>query len=604
VENAFQSLAEEDQSGLAALVRGFAPPTAEYRKLIRKMLEQDRDSFHAAAVEILKTPGDSKGYHYLISLLAGRDMLLEALSDPALTLDQAVAAARGASLVYSMMDVDMARRLAGDGFSPSQVAPDRAKRMMYILSEISKGTRALGALRSMVRHPDPFLRSKAVLMIGRGERNSGWAQHRLAEADPRVRANAVETLWGRHTEEARAVLQAATSDPHNRVVGNALLGLYRMGDLSAISGLFQMAGGEPELFRTSGAWAMGETADPRFAEVLGRMLGDPSDAVRKRAFESLRRIKKAVARSRQGPHLQVGGRLEAGPDGLRRLELEVARENGEPALVVPLEILLDEDGRPVVDYQVDRRPGAGPLTVVFVFPQAAGPVVSACYRGALNALRWKRPADVWWVVPYTTASDLGGSTVALNEAGVEMATDRAQAETLFDPARERVYFRGMWSAIQRALDPAVEAPGQRRIVVYSENEAGRPEARGDLPSAAGRCGASVSAVCQTPDPMLEDLCRSTEGDFRTAQTAAEFEALVEGAHRAVLDQYMVTYRSVAPEAATVRVRIYQPDGWGETLLAAPNPSLEAAVAKAAACRAPERAAPGNERAETELSTSM
>ncbi len=594
MECAVRDFADEDKTRLAALIRGFAPPAAEYRKLIRKMLEKDRDRFYAAAVEILKTPDDSKGYHYLISLLVGRDMLVETLSDPALTLNQAVAAARSASVVDSMMDVSMARRLAGDGSSPSRVAPDKAKRMMDILSEIAKGPRAVGSLRGMVRHPDPHLRSKAVLMIGREQRNLDWVRHRMAEADPRVRANVVETLWGRRTEEARAALQSAASDPHNRVVGNALLGLYRMSDPSAISGLFQMVTHESELFRASAAWAMGETADPRFAEVLGRMLGDPGNAVRKRAFESLRRIKAAAARSRQGAHLQVGGRLEAGPDGLRRLELEVARESGEPALVVPVEILLDEDGQPVVDYQAERRPGADPLTVVFVFPRPAGPGPSSCHRGALNALRWKRPSDVWWIVPYVTASDQGGSRVALEKAGVEMAADRAQAETLFDPTRERVYFRGVWSALQRAFDPTVAAPGMRRVIVYSETEAGRPETRADVQSAAWRCGASVTAICQEPDPLLEDLCRSTLGDFRIAGTAAEIDACVQAAHRAVLEQYTVTYRSAAPNAAAVRVRINLPDGWGETLLAAPNPSLEAAVAQAVDCRDSARGSAGEE----------
>jgi HEAT repeat protein len=603
VECAVRNFADEDKSRLAALVRGFAP-AAEYRKLIRKMLEQDRDRFYAAAVEILKTPDYSKGYHYLISLLVGRDMLLETLSDPALTLEQAVAAARNASVVYSMMDVSMARRLAGDGASPSRVAPDRAKRMMDILSEIAKGARAVGSLRGMVRHPDPHLRSKAVLMIGREQRNLDWVRHRMAEADPRVRANAVEALWGRHTEEARALLQAATSDPHNRVVGNALLELYRMGHLSAIAGLFRMAGEESALFRASGAWAMGETADPRFAEVLGRMLGDAGDAVRKRAFESLRRIKAAAARSRKGGHLRVGGRLGTGPDGLRRLELEVARENGEPALIVPMEILLDEDGQPVLDYQVERRPGADPLTMAFVFPRPAGPMASSCYRGALNALHWKRPSDVWWVVPYITASERGGSRVALKEAGVEMTGDRAEAETLFDPTRERVYFRGMWGAIERALDPSVAAPGQRRIIVYSEHEAGKPADGADLPAAAEKCGASVIAICQGPDPMLEDLCRSTQGDFRIAGTAAEIDAWVEGAHRAVLEQYTVTYHSAAPNAAAVRVRINLPDGCGETLLAALNPSLEAAVAQAVACRDSAWGSAGTERAAPEISTSV
>ena len=170
------------------------------------------------------------------------------------------------------------------------------------------------------------------------------------------------------------------------MVGNALLELYRGGDISAIAGLFQMVTKESALFRASGAWAMGETADPRFGAVLARMLGDPSKAVRKRAFESLRHIRVAAARVRRRAHLQVGGRLETGPDGLRRVELEVAYENGEPALVMPVEILLDEDGQPIVDYQVERRPGADPLTVAFVFPRPLASAVSPCYRGALNAL--------------------------------------------------------------------------------------------------------------------------------------------------------------------------------------------------------------------------
>jgi len=568
---------DEDKTRLAGLIRGFAANAAENRRLIREMLDQDRDRFYAATVEALKTPDDSKGYRYLISLLMGRDMLLEALSDPALSHDQAVAAARGASQVYSMMDVSLAKTVAGDGFS-QKVAPGRAKRMMDILSELSGGARAIGSLRSMLRHPDPYLRSKAVLMIGRGERGAGWAQHRMVEDDPRVRANVVEALWGRDTEEARALLRSAASDSHNRVVGNALLGLYRLGDLSAVPGLFQMAANASEMCRASGAWAMGETGDPRFAELLARMLGDPSNTVRKRAFESLRQMKAAAARARQGAHLQVGGRLEAGPDGLCRVELEVIRENGEPALVPPLGILVDEEGWPVVDYRVERRPGADPQTVVFVFPRPEESAAPPWGRGALNALRWKRPSDVWGVVWYIAARDRSSSVVSLTEAGVEPTADPAEAEKLFDCTKERLYSRELWGAIERALDPAVAGPGPRRLIVHSERESGTPEGGGDLAAAAMERGASVSAICPAPDPALEDLCRRTQGDFRIAGTPAEVEALVERAHRAALEQYVVTYLGPAPGASAVRVRINLPDGWGETTLAPPGASPRAAVA--------------------------
>jgi hypothetical protein len=127
-----------DKTRLAGLIRGFAANAAENRRLIREMLDRDRDRFYAATVETLKTPNDSKGYRYLISLPMGRAMLLEALADPALSHDQAVAAARSASQLYSMMDVSLAKTVAGDGFS-QKVAPGRAKRMMDILRELSGG---------------------------------------------------------------------------------------------------------------------------------------------------------------------------------------------------------------------------------------------------------------------------------------------------------------------------------------------------------------------------------------------------------------------------------------------------------------------------------
>ena len=130
-------------------------------------------------------------------------MLLEALSDPALTRAEAAAAARSASHVHSMMEVSLARRAVGDGFSPSRVASDRARLMIDILGEISKDPRVLGSLRSMARHPDPHLRSKAVLMIGRQERDAGWAQHRLTEGPARARQRHRGALGAVHGRSAR-----------------------------------------------------------------------------------------------------------------------------------------------------------------------------------------------------------------------------------------------------------------------------------------------------------------------------------------------------------------------------------------------------------------
>src|SRR5205085_1468063 len=105
-------------------------------------------------------------------------------------------------------------------------------RLMEILAAISDGARIFPSLVRLLRHPNPHIRSKAVLMIGRGNRSPKWVRQRLADTDSRIRANAAEALWGVNNDEAREILQSLVHDSNNRVAGNAILGLYRLGDCS------------------------------------------------------------------------------------------------------------------------------------------------------------------------------------------------------------------------------------------------------------------------------------------------------------------------------------------------------------------------------------
>jgi hypothetical protein len=216
-----------------------------------------------------------------------------ALCDPELAPRQALSLARAARDVDPQAEADIARELA----AAAEPSGDwgRAQRLMEILSQISDGTRILPWLMRLLRHSDPYLRSKAVLLVGRGSRGvKSEVRKSLAEPDARVRANAVEALWGIDTEEVRELLRAALRDGNNRVVGNALLSLYRLGDCSVAPDLLEMAGHASAAFRATAAWAIGETGDPRFLAVLARMLNDPSAATRRRAFASLGRMKAAA----------------------------------------------------------------------------------------------------------------------------------------------------------------------------------------------------------------------------------------------------------------------------------------------------------------------
>jgi HEAT repeat protein len=116
----------------------------------------------------------------------------------------------------------------------------------------------------------------------------------MTSEDARVRASAVEALVGRATnaEDARSVFRAALQDKNHRVVGNALVGLYSMGDKSALDEMIVLSKHKDHLFRAAMAWAMGFVKDIRAIPTLREMNSDPSLVVRKRALNSLLMLEK------------------------------------------------------------------------------------------------------------------------------------------------------------------------------------------------------------------------------------------------------------------------------------------------------------------------
>jgi hypothetical protein len=281
---------------LETLVEEFDRDVAGAREQICTLCERDPRAFQDAAVRLLKTWYTSRGIQYVVSLLAASDLLLVALCNPALTRDGAISLARAAMETDAAMDVRLAKTVAEKAGAGLPAAA--AARLMDVLDAVSHGNRIMPSLLRLLRQPDAQLRSKAVLMIGRASRNVKWVQNRLADADPRTRANAVEALWGIDTTEARELLRVAAADSNNRVAGNALFALHRMGDAWAEPELLKMATAESAAFRASAVWAMSETGDPCFLEAVAHRMGDADAMVRKRAFSALGRLKNAAARRR------------------------------------------------------------------------------------------------------------------------------------------------------------------------------------------------------------------------------------------------------------------------------------------------------------------
>ena len=104
----------------------------------------------------------------------------------------------------------------------------------------------------------------------------------------------------------------------------------------------------------------------------------------------------------------MAGRLVSGEGlkGMRRLMLAVAgddmREQPKPT---PLQFLLSEGTQYITSYKISEKPLPDAMSVVFVIPRSREATGGAFFDGVLQCLRWKRPSDLWSIVPYIEAGD-------------------------------------------------------------------------------------------------------------------------------------------------------------------------------------------------------
>jgi HEAT repeat protein len=121
----------------------------------------------------------------------------------------------------------------------------------------------------------------------------------MADPDARVRANFVEGLWnGAATDHHRRLFRRALEDSNHRVVGNALVGLHRLGEhRDVVKQVSKMARRPEAAFRATAAWVMGRSGEELYASVLRHMVRDPDLQVRRSALRSLRQINMGIAAS-------------------------------------------------------------------------------------------------------------------------------------------------------------------------------------------------------------------------------------------------------------------------------------------------------------------
>ncbi len=192
--------------------------------------------------------------------------------------------------VRPMLDVELARALIA---GVADLEDDFILRVLKILEEVSPTSRAMPTLARLCDHKSPRVQSKITRMQGRDKDYLSWLPQYLEHPDARIRANAIEAVPLVDTPATRALLRSLLSDPNNRVAGNALLALYRLGEKDAVQLLIAMASLEDQLFRATAAWVMGETVNPVFRDTLEQMRLVEKGIVWRNVMRALNRIIRA-----------------------------------------------------------------------------------------------------------------------------------------------------------------------------------------------------------------------------------------------------------------------------------------------------------------------
>jgi HEAT repeat protein len=169
--------------------------------------------------------------------------------------------------------------------------PAAIMRALRLAAMLVDGSILIPWLRSMTGHGDTRVRASSAKLLCQLRPNKGLIQRHLRSRDARVRASVMEALWGskivRTDQDLLSLLRTAIADPNHRVVANALVGLYRLGESEALQKMIALCSTKQQLFRAAMAWAMGVVDDSRAIPALERLSFDPSFIVRQRAADSL-----------------------------------------------------------------------------------------------------------------------------------------------------------------------------------------------------------------------------------------------------------------------------------------------------------------------------
>lgn len=495
---------------------------------------------------------DGPAYRHLLWLISGSKALTGLLCDPSfLSEEEACSLIERLRKIEPSVELNLFKGVFGvdckGGLSLEK--PDCGLRFLQVFGIKSNSMRLLPLVAQLLKHPNARIRSKAAVLVGKMSRQYEWLEQTRNESDERVRANALEALWEPGIpERLRARLWESLQDESNRVIGNALLGLYRQGECGCIPLITAMTRHPEEKFRATAAWVMRETGDDRFRPYLLPLLNDASSLVKANAAQAVEKLEEArfapletlqlvIFSEEQGTrawktpsgntaHKRGNENSELSASHILRVGV-VSQQSSSLSTLLPTDFRVTVNSAPVEHYDISNEAPPHTVSIAFAVPaaDAAGNSIRNKWRAFFSQFSGhKRHTDYWAFV------ECGGAQQTASGYNLRFLRNSLELEDFFRTqmqARKPIQFDASFDLLLTS-PPFVPngtqiKQGAAHVIIIDSDPSGRfqQERLEAIKQRACRGGFTIHVIAAKRDSVLAELAAATRGAFLVSQANVE-----------------------------------------------------------------------------------
>jgi hypothetical protein len=568
------------ESSLDKLIEGFPANPVASGKSLQRLLLSDPGQFLVDALPLLRSAPDTPGFYYVLALLHSQNLILKNLCDPALfNKSESIALSKRMSRVEPLFDMKLAKLLLTTEVQPAAGEAEQSSqslaglRLLEIMAANSDRGRSL-LFAQLLHHPNLQVRSKAALLVGKSNQDVKWVSKQMHGADSRVRANALEALWGLESEDCRRVFENALDDPANRVVGNGILGLYLLGVPSTIGSILTMIAHPDDGFRKTGIWLMSQTEDLRFLPVLARLMKESSPAIRPYVFRAFAKLKQKRLRLAAQPQLRLHALRGKSPDkGWGEVHVVLPSVSGQPVgALKATQLALWENNDLILEYNVRPVTEKEPLSIAFAIPRNITPpeILGVNERSLDVCLQIKRPGDAWMILQYCRSEGAQQASFTQDESAAELRfmLDAAAMEKSYKTRKRRLSSaHSLLRAVRSLLAALSRGRGRRRLIFLDDGSCDSPDSAAvkEIVEAAKRAEVTIHGISQRGDSSRptswRQVCADTGGQWLLGANDDSVPELLTGLYAYLTSSYQVRYRT--DQLDTLRIEVCTDRGFGE-----------------------------------------